>query len=878
MTRWQWLWQLFLLQIAVSQGYQQHQQFRQSGSVISQIKRGASGSTLGFNPSLLSPINSRCVIKYRTQEGLTNQLMSFVQGVRVAKSLNSSLLLPSKFLTRTYLPPPSPSKNSNSHQDMKTLNSSVTEWEFSDIFNILKLQTKFSARYDVTLLEESEITDHRIHLFHQFAKYTSMNETIGDLRDYLQVQNVILDVGPLYLRMIDTNCSNQKEISDILHLLLDCLAEPLAELITSLQSSLEMNYNAVHLRIEPDALDRWPGTRTVAGNWEKILLGQKFTPSVPLYIACGGCLTSSSRFSYILNKKTFFNRLSTSLKRVFLRYSASVHAMALVDLKMLIGAKRFAGSSYSAFSHLVVSERLRQKMTTNLCVFLPQPTSFTGSLQTQFGRITPDVTCSQLPQIQSTLNSAAIRDIIDGIPALFKAMNVENSPFNSLIYLLSYQPAAYSLPLVYTYLGIPLGDKWQIYSKVHEMFDKPGKRNIIICALETAIGAPISRPMRILLVLHNTMMQGASLMAFYLGKMYQERLGIEINFFTPTHSRGGLEVLIRNHGMKIQVGKRLTSVNMMRYNAVYLNTIVSWYHEYFPKYIGLYRKMCILYVHESMREEIFKIYPSSEEVMHSAKALVFVTPRSQAVYQDLIDQRKNSNHFVVGNSLSPQMIFSSQQKSETTEKRVQLGIKPSDLLFVISGDVYPNRNQAVFIEASIRLLDYLNQSYPPSPSAPPSSDLTPDQVFFLVIGFTEITQYVKDIYQRVQESPYQKQFILRDKMPHQTSLEYMAAGDVYVSLALKESFGLALLEAMTMGIPVIVAKLDGVPDVIYQEALDVDPTSPESVYEAMRVMLSPETRTLHSSYAQIRSEYFQQQFFLVRHLDVLRRVLWLPSS
>jgi hypothetical protein len=44
------------------------------------------------------------------------------------------------------------------------------------------------------------------------------------------------------------------------------------------------------------------------------------------------------------------------------------------------------------------------------------------------------------------------------------------------------------------------------------------------------------------------------------------------------------------------------------------------------------------------------------------------------------------------------------------------------------------------------------------------------------------------------------------------------------------------------------------------------------------VMLSPETRTLHSSYAQIRSEYFQQQFFLVRHLDVLRRVLWLPSS
>lgn len=288
--------------------------------------------------------------------------------------------------------------------------------------------------------------------------------------------------------------------------------------------------------------------------------------------------------------------------------------------------------------------------------------------------------------------------------------------------------------------------------------------------------------------------------------------------------------------------------------------------------------MCILYVHESMREEIFKVYPSSEEVFGSAKALVFVTSRSQAVYQDLIDKRKIPNSFVVGNSLSPQMILDSQRRSESTDMRSQLGLKPSDLLFVISGDVYPNRNQAVFIEASIRLLDYLNQTYPPSSSAPPSSDLSPNQVYFLIIGFTERTKYVLDMFRRVQESPYQKQFFLKDKMPHHISLEYMASGDVYVSLALKESFGLALLEAMTMGIPVIVAKLDGVPDVIYQEALDVDPTSAESVYEAMRVMLSPETRTLHSSYSQIRSEYFQQQFFLIRHLDVLRRVLWLPNS
>jgi glycosyltransferase involved in cell wall biosynthesis len=588
---------------------------------------------------------------------------------------------------------------------------------------------------------------------------------------------------------------------------------------------------------------------------------------------------SSRHFKYIVTRATYLNRLRPSLKTLYEKHSDSLDLMALIDLKILIGSKYLAGSHLSTYSHLAVSERVyKDKQSINLCITRPQPAPFTRDVQTLFGRSSPDVTCSHLSQLGSTLESAAIREIIDRIPSLFNMMNVEISPFNSLVYLLSYEPSYYALPLVYTYLEVPYGDKWQVYSKVQEMFDKPGKRNLIMCALETAMGAQISRPVRILMVLHNSMMQGASLMAFYLAKMYKERLGIEVNFFVPADSRGKLEVLMRKNGMKAQGGKKLTSVNLMRYNAVYLNTIVSWYHEYFPKYIGLYRKMCILYVHESLRKEIFNLYPSAEEVLDSAKALVFVSSPSRLVYQDIIDRRDNPNNFVIGNSLSPQLILESQMNSEVNGIRDQLGITPSDLLYVISGDVYPNRNQAVFVEAAMLLLDHLNQTASASSSSFPSSSYATTQVFFLVIGFTEITQYVKDIYKRVQDSPYHSQFILRDKMPHQTSLEYMAAGDVYVSLALKESFGLALLEAMTMAIPVIVAKLDGVPDVIYQEALDVIPTSPPSVYEAMKELLPLTTRTRHSVQAQKRSEYFKQQFFLIRHLDVLRRVLWLPNA
>jgi glycosyltransferase involved in cell wall biosynthesis len=817
------------------------------------------------------PSRSNNAIKYQTDVGLTNQLLSFVQAIRIAQYLQCSLVLPAKFKTRIL----------NSYQD---LNHSTQEIDLEEVFNIQKLQTDIALKFHVRIFRESEIVNHRINLLHPLVKYSAVNKsTIEELKSYLKVDNTILDVGPLYLRMIDVDCQHQRDMAEILHLLLDSLADPLSDLVTSLLSFLDSKYNGVHLtRPVVAATKRTSNTAPASFTspfWDQMLSSKGFPSSLPLYVACSDCTSLSSRqFKYIVTRATYLNNLPPSLKAVYLQYSSCLDVMALLDLKILIGAQEFAGSHLSAFSHLTVSERLYlDKQSTNLCITRSQPVAFTRDFQTLFGRTSPDVTCSHLAQLQSTLETAAIREIIDRIPALFEMMHVENSAFNSLVYLLSYEPASYALPLVYTYLQVPYGDKWQVYSKVQEMFDKPGKRNLIMCALEVAMGAQISRPVRILMVLHNSMMQGASLMAFYLAKMYKERLGIEVNFFIPSDSRGKLEVLMRKNGMKAQGGKKLTSVNLMRYNAVYLNTIVSWYHEYFPKYVGLYRKMCILYVHESLRQEIFRIYPSAEEVLDSAKALVFVSSPSRMVYQDIIDRRDNPNNFVIGNSLSPQLILDSQMNSEVNGIRDQLGITPSDLLYVISGDVYPNRNQAVFVEAAIRLLDYLNHTAS-STSRGPSAPFTTKQVFFLVIGFTEITQYVKDIYKRVQESPYHSQFILRDKMPHQTSLEYMAAGDVYVSLALKESFGLALLEAMTMAIPVIVAKLDGVPDVIYEEALDVDPTSPSSVYEAMRELLPPATRAYHSVQSQRRSEFFKQQFYLIRHLDVLRRVLWLPNA
>jgi glycosyltransferase involved in cell wall biosynthesis len=219
-----------------------------------------------------------------------------------------------------------------------------------------------------------------------------------------------------------------------------------------------------------------------------------------------------------------------------------------------------------------------------------------------------------------------------------------------------------------------------------------------------------------------------------------------------------------------------------------------------------------MYVHESLRERIFNRHPSSREVMTQSRGLIFVTSLSMAVYNDILEQRQavstqtkqKPHHYVIGNSLSPGLILQSQVNSERFQIRSQLGLSPTDILFVTSGDVYWNRNQKLLVDAACLLHEQLE---------------APLKVFFLVIGFTKPDEYINAVYNRANSSKYPQQFIFKKKMPHEESLVYMAAGDVYISLAIKEAFGLALLEAMTMGLPVIVAKLDGVPDVIYREAL-----------------------------------------------------------
>jgi glycosyltransferase involved in cell wall biosynthesis len=774
---------------------------------------------------------SKNILKFQSSsQDLSVFLISLGNGIKLATLLNCSVLLPAEIILRSH---------------------SLSSIPIVDIFDISKLRSQILTQFAVDLILDSEILDHRLHLSHPILKYTSLNQVTADLQRYLTATNIILDVGELFLRIIDTNCEAQKGMAKILHLILSSFPDSFRHSMSEILPILGDSY----LSLDPG--------KTTSIDWNSIS-----RPSFlgAIHVACANCSLPSLPW-----KDAHIVSISTLQKRS--RSPASVW-QDLSDVTLAIESREFLGVSSSTFSHLVVSERLYQNSSSvNLCLdLLPAPAPFTRDHHSTFGRTSPDVTCSHLKQINSSYHKAALQKIIHGIPRVFHTIGLEQTPFNIMMHLLSFEPSSHAIPLACSYLKVPQDDLQQIFQKINSLFRIPFQQDLVRSAVMRAMvdsqgqgGVPEGSlpPLRILMVIHNSYLQGAPLMAYYLAKTYQQRLGVKVDFFVNERQRGELETLITSQGMSVTAGSNLSSINSTAYDLIYLNTIATWYHEDLPHVLQLYADKCVMYVHESLREEVFKQYPSSREVMTQSRGLIFVTSLSMSVYKDILQQRQavakeKPDHYVIGNSLSPEMILQSQIDSERFEIRSKLGLSPTDILFVTSGDVFWMRNQRLLVDAARLLHEQVE---------------APLKVYFMIIGFTTPDAYVGGVYRRAERSKYPKQFIFKDKMPHEESLVYMAAGDVYISLAMKEAFGLTLLEAMTMGLPVIVAKLDGVPDVIYQEALDVKLRSVQSVTDAMKQMLSPATRRAHSALSQARSRDFQEHFFFLRHLQALTRLI-----
>ena len=123
------------------------------------------------------------------------------------------------------------------------------------------------------------------------------------------------------------------------------------------------------------------------------------------------------------------------------------------------------------------------------------------------------------------------------------------------------------------------------------------------------------------------------------------------------------------------------------------------------------------------------------------------------------------------------------------EKREQLGIAPDDILISSVGELQKRKNHQVIIKAIAALKN--------------------DKIKYIICGQGVLENYLKSL---VSKNNLQNQvFFLgyRQDIP-----EIMSACDIFAHPSVREGLGLASLEAMASGLPLITSNVQGVPDYV----------------------------------------------------------------
>ena len=152
--------------------------------------------------------------------------------------------------------------------------------------------------------------------------------------------------------------------------------------------------------------------------------------------------------------------------------------------------------------------------------------------------------------------------------------------------------------------------------------------------------------------------------------------------------------------------------------------------------------------------------------------------------------------------------------------RSELGLAPGELLIVSVGNLYPVKGHAVLINALATLRDRVGWR-------------------LAIAGRGEEEQRLRA--QAATAGIGDRVHLLgfRDDVA-----DILAAGDLFTMPSLSEGLPLALVEAMSFGLPVVVTRVGGVPEVVSDgvEGLLVSPSDPGALATALAALLDDAPR------------------------------------
>jgi hypothetical protein len=244
--------------------------------------------------------------------------MQFVNAVYLAKLFNFTIVLPTQILTR----------KSMKLTDITGLDDTSTVTSFvplDRLYNTPLLRERLWTECGVRSIMETEINDvFRVHVFKSIDRFIDYNELVSELQLFSAFLPIVLDVDNLLLTIMTGDCEVHKELFGIMKLISSSYSEPITQIGEALQAklaSISNSYNAVHLRIEEDAMKVWKGSKLISESWPRMLKEQKFQKDVPLFIATGlPDPLISPLFNNIVTKHTLIEGADSSTYELFKLY------------------------------------------------------------------------------------------------------------------------------------------------------------------------------------------------------------------------------------------------------------------------------------------------------------------------------------------------------------------------------------------------------------------------------------------------------------------------------------------------------------------------------------------------------------------------------
>jgi L-malate glycosyltransferase len=246
------------------------------------------------------------------------------------------------------------------------------------------------------------------------------------------------------------------------------------------------------------------------------------------------------------------------------------------------------------------------------------------------------------------------------------------------------------------------------------------------------------------------------------------------------------------------------------------------------------------------RHVLFPMKPFHRLTLANLSRAIAVSPAVEKNLQAIIPKRKIE---IIPNGVSTENLAEEDRKQRREEFRALHNIPLDAPVIGTIGELKELKGQRDFVLAAHEIAK------------------RDDNVFFLIVGKDNLTNqpFRRELKRLVKVFDLENRFLWLDWVENMPSL--LAGLDVFVSASHSESFGLAILEAMTNKTPIVATETDGAKELLRngETALLVPIKEPLKLAEAVENLLQDKEK--RQTFADNAKRFAEKQFSLEKMID-----------